>query len=429
MIRFLDILSFLLEWGYVVVFFLLLCSFLPPRRNKVLQILAFFTGSYIFGVVVYSNDLAGLVGALIGFAVYAAVFFQGRWIEKLTTVLVFYPALIAVNYLMQDIGSRLFFWKTNAPAEIGMGWTREMIFLSSLFHTIFLFVRLLFWLGAWKVLRKYLKRIAENLTFQMWMIVDILLLAPVIAIFTIIYFMPEEVLIVYPICIAAILSSFGGIYLAAYISDSLRTEYGAKELEMKLSYYKEKTIEEERVRRVYHDMKNHLLVLQAQAEDSQGIIRSIENLQEELEGYEAYCHTGNDFLDVIIRDKIRIAKSRQIDFQEFVRFEAGDFLDPLDISTIFGNALDNAIEASEKLAESMRLITVKASRIHDMLVIAVENNMQLDVPVYERTSKKDTLMHGFGITNIQSAAEKYGGQCTVNAKEGKFVLKVVIPVP
>lgn len=290
-------------------------------------------------------------------------------------------------------------------------------------------VRLIFWLAAWALLQKYLKRIAQNLTFRMWLIVDVLMLAPITAIFTIIYFLPDEIMVVYPICIVSIISSFGGVGLAAYISDSLRTEYDARELEAKLSYYKDKTEEEERVRRAYHDMKNHLLILQAQAEDSQEIRRSIESLQEEIEGYEAYCHTGNDFLDVVIRDKIRAARSRNIDFQEMIRFGDGGFMEPLDISTIFGNALDNAIEASEKMAESMRLITVKAARIHDMMVIAVENNMQPDTPVYERTSKKDTLMHGFGIANIQSAAERYGGQCTTKAGDGKFVLKVVIPIP
>ena len=103
--------------------------------------------------------------------------------------------------------------------------------------------------------------------------------------------------------------------------------------------------------------------------------------------------------------------------------------EPLDISAIFGNALDNAIEASEKVSESMRLITAKAARIHDMLVVAVENNMLLDGPGDGRTSKEDTFLHGFGLSNIRKAAEKYDGQCTVKAKDGKFVLKIMIPIP
>ncbi len=426
MTNFLDAISYILQSGYVLVFFLLLHSFLSLRQNSLLRILALFAGAPIFVVIVYSNDLPNLLFPMVGFLLYTAVFFRGRFIEKLTAVLVFYPAMIAVNYLMTDIGSRLYFWITDAPDE---GRTREMYLTEALLIMISMLVRLIFWLAAWALLQKYLKRIAQNLTFRMWLIVDVLMLAPITAIFTIIYFLPDEIMVVYPICIVSIISSFGGVGLAAYISDSLRTEYGARELEAKLSYYKDKTEEEERVRRAYHDMKNHLLILQAQAEDSQEIRRSIESLQEEIEGYEAYCHTGNDFLDVVIRDKIRAARSRNIDFQEMIRFGDGGFMEPLDISTIFGNALDNAIEASEKMAESMRLITVKAARIHDMMVIAVENNMQPDTPVYERTSKKDTLMHGFGIANIQSAAERYGGQCTTKAGDGKFVLKVVIPIP
>lgn len=426
MTNFLDAISYILQSGYVLVFFLLLHSFLSLRQNSLLRILALFAGAPIFVVIVYSNDLPNLLFPMVGFLLYTAVFFRGRFIEKLTAVLVFYPAMIAVNYLMTDIGSRLYFWITDAPDE---GRTREMYLTEALLIMISMLVRLIFWLAAWALLQKYLKRIAQNLTFRMWLIVDVLMLAPITAIFTIIYFLPDEIMVVYPICIVSIISSFGGVGLAAYISDSLRTEYDARELEAKLSYYKDKTEEEERVRRAYHDMKNHLLILQAQAEDSQEIRRSIESLQEEIEGYEAYCHTGNDFLDVVIRDKIRAARSRNIDFQEMIRFGDGGFMEPLDISTIFGNALDNAIEASEKMAESMRLITVKAARIHDMMVIAVENNMQPDTPVYERTSKKDTLMHGFGIANIQSAAERYGGQCTTKAGDGKFVLKVVIPIP
>lgn len=198
---------------------------------------------------------------------------------------------------------------------------------------------------------------------------------------------------------------------------------------MKLEYLHDKVGEEERVRSIYHDMKNHLLVLQAQDGHSQEIGESIEKLKEEIEDYEAYYHTGNDFLDIIIRDKLRKAKEKQIDFQAVIRFEAGSFMEPLDISTIFGNALDNAIEASEKVSESMRLITAKASRIHDMLVVAVENNMMLDLPKYAKTSKEDIFLHGFGLSNIRKAAEKYDGQCTTKAGDGKFVLKVMIPIP
>lgn len=104
-------------------------------------------------------------------------------------------------------------------------------------------------------------------------------------------------------------------------------------------------------------------------------------------------------------------------------------LDLISFLLLWGNALDNAIEASEKISESMRLITAKATRIHDMLVVAVENNMLPGLPDDKKTSKEDTFLHGFGLSNIQKAAEKYDGQCTIKAANGKFVLKVMIPIP
>ena len=429
MIRFLDVVSFLLLWGNASVIFLMFQSLLPMRDNPAVRAAAFLLCPLLFNVVVFSNDLASILLPLLGFIPYIALFYRGGWMEKLTALMVFYPAVIAVNYLMEDTGLRLFFWLTDAPDSTYEGWTQETWLVSTFIHTCALLLRLLFWLTAWFVLRKYLIQIIKELTVKMWMLVDILLLAPMVSIFTIIYFMPEEMAIVYPICGAAIFSSFGGIYLAAYISNARKVEYGARRLSMELAYIQDKVDEEERVRSIYHDMKNHLLVLQAQDGHSQEVGASIEKLKEELEDYEAYYHTGNDFLDIIIRDKLRKAREKQIDFQAAIRFEAGGFIEPLDISAIFGNALDNAIEASEKVSESMRLITAKAARIHDMLVVAVENNVLLDGPGDGRTSKEDTFLHGFGLSNIRKAAEKYDGQCTVKAKDGKFVLKIMIPIP
>lgn len=429
MIYFLSILSWILNWSYAFVFFQILCGFIPSRKGWPLRILSFFLSSMFAFTIVYSNDLPNLLGALVGFVVYIIVFHRGKWTEKLAAVLVFYPAVIAVNYLMQDIGSRLFFACTGAPPDSDLGWTQEFYFISTSFYTMSLFLRLLFWIFALFFLRKYLHQITSNLTTQMWLIVNTLMLASFVAIFTILYFLPEEMVVVYPICVASIFSSFGCIYLAAYICNSVQTTYYAQELERKQEYFKDKMREEERVRSIYHDMKNHLLVLQAQSIPTQEVRQSIQSLQEQIEAYENYYHTGNDYLDVIICDKSRLARENQIDFYAAIQFDEGNFLEPLDISTIFGNGLDNAIEASEKLPESMRLITVKASRIRDMLIIVIENNMGLEVLVSEKTSKKDTFLHGFGISNIQKVAEKYGGQCIAKPRNEKFILKVVLPIP
>ena len=202
-----------------------------------------------------------------------------------------------------------------------------------------------------------------------------------------------------------------------------------KRLQEQYAYYRDKQKEEERVRSVYHDLKNHLLVLQAEARHKAEIQDSLQILQKEVSAYENYHHTGNDFLDIIIRDKSKIAKANHIDFSALVDFEAGAFIDPLDISALFGNALDNAIEASVKLPEDKRIITVKASRIRDMLIATVENNTDAYTMPVKRTTKADEFLHGIGLANIKKAAEKYEGSCSVCVKDGVFVIKIMIPIP
>lgn len=428
MIRFLDIVSFALEWAYVFVFFWIVQAFLPLRQNRLMQAAAFFAFSFISTAVIYSNDLPNLLGVLLGISVYLTIFHRGTPAEKLTAVLVFYPALIAVNYLMQDVGSRCFFSVTGAP-DSPSGWTQRQWLISTAFHTLSLLLRLLFWILAWQFFRKYLRRITSDLTYKMWFIVDTLMLASFVSIFTIIYFMPENPLITYPICGVSIFSSFGCIYLASYICTSVQTAYHAQELEIKQAYYMDRMRNEDRVRSIYHDLKNHLLILQSQSESSEIIKDSVQELQSQIQEYESFHHTGNEFLDIIIRDKAKAAQEKQIDFSASVSFEDGFFIEPLDISTIFGNALDNAIEASEKLPADRRLITVRSARVRDLLAITVENNALPHQTASGSTTKDDAFLHGIGLPNIRMAAEKYDGQCSLKLEDGRFILKIIIPIP
>lgn len=427
MIRFLEILSFFLAWGYTLVFFLILGAFLPLRKNLFLKIAAFVVCGYLADSIIYSNDLGSLLGTMALFFAYIVLFYRGAFMEKISVLLVFYPALIAVNYLMLDAGGRLFRIFSQASFEEALK-SPGLMLISTVFHTISLLLRLLFWIGAWLILRKFLSKITSHLTTRTWLIIDMVILASFVAIFTIIYFMPEDTAIVYPICGASIFSSFGCMYLAAYIYDSMQTAYRVQQMETQRNYYRERIKDEERVRSVYHDLKNHLLVLES-GQTTEAARQMAQTLRSQIADYEDYVHTGNEFLDIILRNKAANAREKQIDFSAMADFNGIDFMEPFDISTIFGNAIDNAIEASEKLPQELRLITVRAERIRDMLVITVENHTMPDVSPVEGTTKKERFLHGFGIPNIKNAVEKYGGQCSFRQENGTYRLKIIIPLP
>lgn len=168
MILCLEVLSTILSLLYTFLFFWMLHTFLPVRKHWGLRIPAFLCFCYIADVIIYSNDLSNLLGVLVGFLLYVMLFHQGRWMAKAAAVLVFYPALIAINYLMLDTSSRLFFSFTGASGDSSLiPWSPEDYLWSTLFHTAALFLRLLFWALAWFCLRRYLGQISASLTLSL----------------------------------------------------------------------------------------------------------------------------------------------------------------------------------------------------------------------------------------------------------------------
>lgn len=429
MIHLWNALAFLLEWAYVLVFFGILHTFLPARKNWFLRVAGVILLGFPAVMIIYSNDLANLLGALVLFSLYLALFHRGRWVEKAAAVLLFSPTFLAINYLMQDLGAACFGALTGASLVYLETWTASDQTWSCAIHTVCLLLRLLFWLGAWRFLGRYLKQITQSLSLRMWLMVDLLMLPPLVGVFTILYFMPENPLITYPICIVSILSSFGFICLSAYIATTVQTACRAQNLERQQAYYKDRLQDEARVRSIYHDMKNHLLVLEAQTGENAALHQAAQDLQSQLRSYETYQHTGNDYLDMVLRDKARAAQEKGIDFTAAVHFEDGGFLAPLDISTLFGNALDNAIEASEKLPRERRLVTLKTSRVRDMLLIVVENNRLEQELGQRRTSKNDAFLHGFGLENMAKVVEKHDGQMLSKGEGEVFRLKILLPIP
>ena len=227
------------------------------------------------------------------------------------------------------------------------------------------------------------------------------------------------------------------------------------QLQQQYAYYQNKLKDEERIRSIYHDMKNHLLVLEG-SQGTDATRQMAQQLRSQIADYEDYVHTGNAFLDIIIKDKAEKAREKEIDFSAFIDFGDVDFIEPLDISTLFGNGIDNAVEACEKLPREERMITVKAGKVRDFVSIVIENNcanagncQKIENGDHQSeenrnrpwedgkgkgksvryTTKADKFLHGFGISNMRKATEKYNGSCTTRQENGKFTLKILLPVP
>ena len=113
--------------------------------------------------------------------------------------------------------------------------------------------------------------------------------------------------------------------------------------------------------------------------------------------------------------------------------KALDFLKPADIYSLLGNALDNAIEAAGQVADpERRCIHLRAARQGNMVSVFVENLYDGSVTFENglpQTSKADKRYHGFGMKSIRMIVEKYQGALDVQARDGAFVLSILLPVP
>ena len=137
-------------------------------------------------------------------------------------------------------------------------------------------------------------------------------------------------------------------------------------------------------------------------------------------------------LDTILTTKSLQCQNQGISLTCVADGQALDFMNPMDISALFGNALDNAIEGVKKLSDpEKRLIHVSVAKQKNFLRIRVENcyvgELQYENGVLA-TTKQDKQYHGFGMKSMKQIVEKYNGSMTVNTKDGWFELRILFPI-
>jgi hypothetical protein len=184
------------------------------------------------------------------------------------------------------------------------------------------------------------------------------------------------------------------------------------------------------VNRKYHDLKHQISILRSEVGAEQKL-DYLDRMEREIQVYEAQNKTGNQFLDTILTSKGIHCQKAGINLTCVADGAALDFMDVMDLSALFGNALDNAIEAVSPLPKEQRLIHLSVCREKGFLRIRLENRCQNGIKIKNGvpvTTKRDKRYHGFGVKSIFATAEKYGGSATVQTQNGWFELRVLIPL-
>lgn len=181
----------------------------------------------------------------------------------------------------------------------------------------------------------------------------------------------------------------------------------------------------------FHDLKHQLAALRHMP-DEESRERSLDGLEWSISSYDAAVRTGDASIDAILTEKSMQCWARGIDFTCMVDGPCLGFLGVVDAYTLLGNALDNAIEAADKVPDADgRVISLRIEPRAGFVLVCLENSCEGRVALEDglpRTTKSDAESHGFGLRSVQSIVERHGGNLALDARDGRFSLTILFPV-
>jgi sensor histidine kinase regulating citrate/malate metabolism len=180
----------------------------------------------------------------------------------------------------------------------------------------------------------------------------------------------------------------------------------------------------------YHDLKHQIEGLRAEMSDEERK-QWIDTLEQELESFSPEMQTGNSVLDTLIAGKMMNCRANNIKMTCVADGNILDFMHVTDICTVFGNALDNAIESVSLIEDpEKRLIHLAISPKKNFVLIQIDNYCESNIVIkngYPVTTKADKGNHGFGLKSIRYTIEKYNGTLNFDLNDNWFEVKILIP--
>lgn len=186
----------------------------------------------------------------------------------------------------------------------------------------------------------------------------------------------------------------------------------------------------EQVRRLKHDMKNHMLVLASYLNDGEyeEAKSYTSQILDKLNAIHSYIETDNSLLNYILNQKLETARQNQIQIKAEIENLGFKRMESMDFTALLSNMLDNAIEACMKEKAREMHVTIGLRRGYEAIIIKNRiGSSVLDSNPGLVTNKEEAASHGMGIGQIKLLVEKNGGICDFYEKEGFFFACAFIP--
>lgn len=405
-------------YGFLI--YRILSHFAKRRTGRFWQVLVYISCTVCSGMVIFPNDFFNITLDLIWLIFLMLIAFQGSIWQRLAAVAVLYPLIISQNFFVMDMMGTLGSW---------FGWPLAMDIFCTIADPC---LHLIIWYAIYRFFIKHLAQTRQLFDDKIWILLTAICLASLVSITTCIYFTPRETYKMWPAAFACFTTNLGCVALAEYFIISVRQNMERKNLMLQKSYYEELEQNQTAIRKIRHDMNNHLTVIQSllcsgNHDEAEQYMKGIAT---QLQVHSrVFCK--NSIINAVLNSKYNLAMEHQIDCFFHIEMDKLIGIDAISLCCLFSNTLDNAIEASLKIPDIQeRHISVKA-RITDNSYFTYEitntkRNRITEQDGRLRSDKEDIAAHGLGLSNVREMVEKYNGTLDISYTEDSFTVTVLI---
>lgn len=412
-----------------VVFFMMFDTFFERRRKFPAwqYIIGICVLTFLFAAVnnIFLYRLGNLVGMIFSAVLVSIFFYSTTWKKRIIIPLLIWALFAALEIVVLNL--IVFIFNTTASTVVNT--------LSYLLLGIIISKTTGFAICYGIRVKSRSNQFELDKTY--WFLFVFLFSSSSIASFLIFWMLEEinnpEYNFIIAVCTVGL---YIGTFLALYLYERSQRqnqiiryqEQAEQQMQAQLKHMDEIILRQNELRAFRHDINNQLTALSGylDAGDLAGGRQYLAGISDHFKSASLAINTGNNALDAILSAKRALAENHGIRFTSKLRVQENLPIAPEDLCIIFGNALDNAIEACDRLpADAERAIALHLLQDAHTLTCIVTNTAPSRRSASFVTSKTDKAQHGFGLNNIREALDKYGVTPEITWEDGRFTLAFV----
>lgn len=389
----------------------ILASFIVISEKKIRKIALSVACFLLTAMIIYMGDWGNLPPTFIIFVLVLIWTCKGSLKKKFTLGVIISNAPFALSCLVDSFVRRYGNDLADIPVAI---------------------IKFLFWFLLWIIVKNMSIENTFELPGRYWNILILLACTPFLTLLSIILIPqieepmgPSMTATIICILIIVILSVIGLLFAVNALYKASRIEESKLILEANEAYYQNLDSQMFQIRKLRHDMANHLQVIShLPPEEVSGYVN---NLLSDKAMVKPLVFCRDSVLNAVFSSKSDTMSQENIIFDYDVTLEEDIPLSDSDKCALLGNLIDNAVESSRKISDDKKII-LRVNCNKGLFIVKIKNSCSKDLTVSLETTKEDKANHGLGLKSVDDVVKRHGGTIEIQRTDGTFEVFIVINV-